>query len=54
MLLDIAITYWNLEKDARLREVVLAVRADEAAHRDVNHHFCDRLKTQNHDLRKRL
>jgi ubiquinol oxidase len=33
----IAIEYWNLPADARLREVVIAVRKDEAGHRDVNH-----------------
>jgi ubiquinol oxidase len=38
-----AIRYWNLPEDARLREVVEAVRADEAVHRDVNHDFADRL-----------
>lgn len=40
----IAIKYWNLPADARLREVVIAVRADEANHRDVNHAFADALK----------
>jgi ubiquinol oxidase len=39
----IALKYWNLPADARLREVVLAVRADEAGHRDVNHGFADEL-----------
>ena len=33
----IAIDYWQLPPDARLREVVIAVRHDEAGHRDVNH-----------------
>ncbi|UNK48706.1 alternative oxidase [Lysobacter sp. S4-A87] len=33
----IAIEYWKLSPDARLREVVIAVREDEAGHRDVNH-----------------
>lgn len=33
----IAIEYWNLARDARLRDVVVAVRQDEAGHRDVNH-----------------
>mgnify|MGYP003576086900 FL=1 len=33
----IAIDYWNLPADARLREVVIAVRQDEAGHRGVNH-----------------
>jgi ubiquinol oxidase len=39
----IAIRYWKLPEDARLRDVVEAVRADEAGHRDVNHDFADRL-----------
>jgi ubiquinol oxidase len=40
---QIAIDYWHLPKDARLRDVVLAVRADEAQHRDVNHGFAQAL-----------
>ena len=40
----IAIAYWRLPVDARLRDVVLAVRADEAGHRDVNHGFADALR----------
>jgi ubiquinol oxidase len=36
-----AIDYWKLDPDARLREVVVAVRLDEAKHRDVNHGFAD-------------
>jgi ubiquinol oxidase len=39
----LAIDYWNLAEDARLRDVVIAVRADEAEHRDVNHEFADQL-----------
>jgi len=39
----IAIDYWGLPQDARLRDVVLAVRADEAGHRDRNHAFADAL-----------
>lgn len=37
----IALRYWNLPADARLRDVVEVVRADEAHHRDVNHAFAD-------------
>ncbi|MET3930239.1 ubiquinol oxidase [Lysobacter sp. OAE881] len=33
----IAIEYWKLPADACLRDVVIAVRQDEAGHRDVNH-----------------
>lgn len=40
---QIAIDYWNLPEDARLRDVVLVVRQDEAGHRDVNHGFADQL-----------
>lgn len=40
---QIAIDYWNLAADARLRDVVLVVREDEAGHRDVNHAFANEL-----------
>jgi ubiquinol oxidase len=39
----IAIDYWKLSPDARLREVIIAVRDDEAGHRDVNHDFANQL-----------
>lgn len=39
----IAIEYWRLPAGARLREVVIAVRDEEAGHRDVNHRFADTL-----------
>lgn len=42
---NIAIDYWKLKPDATLRDVVIAVRADEMKHRDVNHDFADRLDT---------
>lgn len=38
---QLAIDYWQLPADARLRDVILAVRADEAEHRDANHQFAD-------------
>lgn len=38
-----AIAYWNLPQGARLSDVIVAVRADEAGHRDVNHRFADQL-----------
>ncbi|ORX89048.1 alternative oxidase [Basidiobolus meristosporus CBS 931.73] len=50
----IAIDYWNLTQDATLRDVVLAVRADEALHRDTNHHFSDRIVLDKQDLRQEL
>ena len=41
----IAINYWQSElpQDARLRDVVLIVREDEARHRDTNHNFANDL-----------
>ena len=39
----IAIDYWGLAPGAGLREVIVAVRADEVRHRDVNHRFSDEL-----------
>lgn len=43
---QIAIDYWQLPADARLRDVILVVREDEAGHRDVNHNFADILQNQ--------
>jgi ubiquinol oxidase len=40
---QIAIDYWQLPHNATLRDVIIAVRADEAEHRDVNHGFVDRI-----------
>ena len=45
---QIAISYWNLGSDARLRDVVVAVRADEAHHRDTNHHFANQIASGAH------
>jgi ubiquinol oxidase len=39
----IAKRYWQLADEATLRDVVRAVRADEAGHRDVNHARADEL-----------
>jgi ubiquinol oxidase len=41
---QIAIDYWHLPQSARLRDVVVAVRADEAGHRDRNHEMADQLQ----------
>jgi hypothetical protein len=38
---EFAIEYYGLEETAKMREVLLNVRADEAVHRSVNHHFSD-------------
>lgn len=40
---QLAIDYWQLAPDARLREVVIVIRADEAGHRDKNHAFANQL-----------
>ena len=40
---QIARSYWQLNDAATLRDVVLAVRADEMNHRDVNHAYADQL-----------
>lgn len=40
----IAIEYWDMPPNARLRDVVLQVREDEAGHRNRNHAFADTLK----------
>ncbi|XP_051219114.1 ubiquinol oxidase 1b, mitochondrial [Lolium perenne] len=37
----IAIDYWRLPADAKLKDVVTVVRADEAHHRDANHYASD-------------
>lgn len=45
---DIAIKYWELPEDAMMRDVILAIRADEAHHRLVNHTLGSlKLKDQN-------
>lgn len=41
---QIAIDYWQLPPDARLRDVIIVVRDDEAKHRDVNHDFANQLQ----------
>jgi ubiquinol oxidase len=40
---EFAIKYWNLPSDARLRDVVIVVRQDEAGHRDVNHNLSNEI-----------
>ncbi|AJR07472.1 oxidase [Photobacterium gaetbulicola] len=42
----IALDYWKLPADAKLREVVVAVREDEMHHRDRNHSFADAYKSK--------
>ena len=43
---EIAINYWNLPLNSRLKEVVKVIRDDEAGHRDVNHSFADILNAK--------
>ena len=38
---EIAINYWNLPLNSKLKDVVQVIRDDEAGHRDVNHNFAD-------------
>lgn len=40
---QIAIDYWAMPTNATLRDVVVAVRADEMGHRDVNHQYANAL-----------
>jgi len=39
----IAIDYWQLDPNARLREVIIEILKDETNHRDVNHNFANQL-----------
>ncbi len=41
---EMAIKYWNLSKDATIREMIIAIRNDEMNHRDVNHSFANSIK----------
>lgn len=53
---QIAIEYWGLCRDAKLRDVVIAVRNDEAEHRDANHSFAeafDKRKEEKRQARKK-
>lgn len=43
---QIAIDYWHLPGSASLRDLVIAIRADEAHHRDINHQFADRMSSK--------
>ncbi|CEG72056.1 Putative Alternative oxidase [Rhizopus microsporus] len=46
----IAVDYYNLHPEATIRDVVLAVRADEAVHRDANHFLSDRIAERKEDF----
>ena len=45
---DMAIKYWNLPDGSKLRDVIIAVRADEVNHRDVNHGFANEIANKIH------
>nr|UHK02567.1 mitochondrial alternative oxidase 1a [Ipomoea batatas] len=47
----IAIDYWRLPPDARLKDVITVIRADEAHHRDLNH-FASDIQCQGHELKE--
>jgi Alternative oxidase len=49
---EIATHYWRLKPDAKMRDLILAVRADEANHRDVNHTFASIPKDQRNPFLK--
>ena len=36
-----AIRYWGLAYDAKFRDVIISIRADEVSHREFNHHFAN-------------
>jgi ubiquinol oxidase len=46
---QMAIDYWKLPPDAGLRDLIIAVRADEAGHRDKNHEYADDLASGHRD-----
>jgi ubiquinol oxidase len=43
---EIAIDYWHLPANATLRDVIIAVRKDEAGHRDANHQFANNFNSE--------
>ena len=46
---EIAINYWNLPLNSRLKDVVEVIRNDEAGHRDVNHGFANILNEKSYN-----
>jgi len=43
--------YWNLPEDAKLRDVIIAIRNDEAEHRDVNHRMASQLTEKRQEIK---
>jgi ubiquinol oxidase len=50
---QIAIDYWKLPPDAKLRDLIVIIREDERHHRDVNHGFADELSGEAEGSSKR-
>ncbi|KAG2177740.1 hypothetical protein INT43_002987 [Umbelopsis isabellina] len=50
----IALEYYNLHPDATVRDVVVAIRADEALHRDANHLFAEVFSNKQVNLRDQI
>ena len=46
---EIAINYWNLPLNSRLKDVIEVIRDDEAGHRDVNHSFANILNEKSYN-----
>jgi hypothetical protein len=41
-----AIEYWSFSPDAKMRDVFIAIRADEVSHKEFNHRFADMQKNE--------
>ena len=48
------VEYYNLHPDATVRDVVVAIRADEALHRDANHLFAEVFSSKQVNLREQI
>jgi len=51
---QIALEYYNLHPEATVRDVVVAIRADEALHRDANHLFAEVFSSEQVNLREQI
>jgi ubiquinol oxidase len=47
---EMAKKYWNLPQDAKLRDVIIAIRNEQAEHRDVNHRMASQLADKKQDI----
>lgn len=48
------VEYYNLHPEATVRDVVVAIRADEALHRDANHLFAEVFSSKQVNLRDQI